>query len=212
MTTSISSNSLPCQPMPLVRPDIEVTDNPQPASTTDSKSFEDQANLLDACSVDIKALQQAGGLDEVIAQVESGDVAEMRRRYGPDERGRGSRPEWKSLKVTVNKRERIYDQLATEFAGNKEAFFVFFTIGEDLGPGASRQGKGKRKRAEVERQLRASNKVAEAIPRRDRDLRVERASSTYLDGSGQFSQSRWDEKWGSHNQWQIWRALGKEHY
>ncbi|KAH9979557.1 hypothetical protein BGW80DRAFT_1455245 [Lactifluus volemus] len=46
-------------------------------------SFEDQASLLEACSYDIKALQQANSLDEAIAQVERGDVAEICKQYGP---------------------------------------------------------------------------------------------------------------------------------
>jgi hypothetical protein len=173
-------------------------------------SFEDQAGLLEACSYDIKALQQAGGLDEVIAQVERGDVAEMRKQYGPQGQRKGGRPEWKSLKVTVNKRERIYEQLVSEFNGDKDRFFEFFTIScnPELGEG----GKRKRKRANVERQLRASNKVAEAIPRRDRDLKEEMASLAYRGEHGDFLQDLWDVRWAGWNRWEIWRSLGKEKY
>jgi hypothetical protein len=173
-------------------------------------SFEDQASLLEACSYDIKALQQANSLDEVIAQVERGDVAEIRKQYGPQGQCKGGKPEWKSLKVTVNKRERIYKQLMNEFNGDKDQFFRFFTIGNLEGEASRR--KGKRKRAEAECQLMASNKVAEAIPHRDKDLDEEMASAAYQDEQGGFSQDLWDARWRGQNRWEIWRSLGKEKY
>ena len=183
-----------------------------PTEAARIESFEDQAGLLEACSYDIKALQQASGLDEVIAQVERGDVAEMRTRYGPQGQRKGGKPEWGSIKVTVNKRERIYDQLRTEFKGDKDQFFEFFTVSCNAESGASSRVKGKRKRGEAEHQLRASNKVAEAIPRRDRDLEKEMASPAYQGEDGDFSQDLWNGRWGGRNRWEIWRLLGKEKY
>jgi hypothetical protein len=162
--------------------------------------------------LDIKALKQAGGLEEVIAQVENGAVGEMRRLYGPCGRNQGGKPEWKTLKCTINKRERIYEQLVVEFGSNKDKFFEFFTIGDDLQPAASWKGKGKRKRAEGMRQLRSSNKVAEAIPHRDVDLATEKQSSVYQEKLGCFSQQLWDTRWAGLNKWEIWRVLGKERY
>jgi hypothetical protein len=172
----------------------------------------EQHDILDACMLDIKALQQASGLEEVIAQVETAAVAEMHRLYGPCDWNKGGKPEWKTLKCTVNKREQIYKQLTTEFGGNKETFFEFFTIGQDLGPTSSWKAKGKRKRSEKTRQLRSSNKIAEAIPHRDKDLAAEKDCHEYLDELGCFSQHQWDMKWEGLNRWEVWRALGKERY
>jgi len=124
--------------------------------------------------LDIKALQQVIWLEEVIAQVETGAVAEMRRLYGPHDRNEGAKPEWKNLKCNqqagTNPRA-THDRIG----GNKQSFFEFFTIGQDLGPTASWKSKGKRKRTEKTHQLR-SNKVAEAIPHRDKDLAAEKRS------------------------------------
>jgi hypothetical protein len=41
-----------------------------------------QAHVLDACNLDLTALNLAKNLREVIAQVESGQVEEIRKRYG----------------------------------------------------------------------------------------------------------------------------------
>ncbi|GLB45893.1 putative retrotransposable element tf2 155 kda protein type 1-like [Lyophyllum shimeji] len=95
---------------------LQISD--QPNQTGDS-------DVLDACLARIKALEQAAGLEEVIAQVESGEVAKMREEFGPDNRNKGGKPEWRKLKGTINKRERIYNQLVTEFGGDKEKFFAF---------------------------------------------------------------------------------------
>jgi hypothetical protein len=45
----------------------------------------------------------------------------------------------------LNKRERIYEQLTTEYSGNKKTFFEFLAIGQRLGSNGlvERQGKTK---------------------------------------------------------------------
>jgi hypothetical protein len=68
-------------------------------------SSQAQVHILDACSLDLKALNVAKDLKEVIAQVESGQVEEIRKRYGPTRGSLGSSAEWKSVKTVVNKRE-----------------------------------------------------------------------------------------------------------
>jgi hypothetical protein len=142
--------------------------------------------------------------------VERGDVAEMHKRYGSQEgRHKGGRPGWKSLKVTVNKREQIYKQLVSEFNSNKDQFFEFFTVSCNAELG-SEGGKRKRKHANAECQLRALNKVAEAIPRQDRDLKEEMALPAYQGECGDISQDLWDVRWAGQNRWEVWRLLGKE--
>ncbi|KAF8071620.1 hypothetical protein FPV67DRAFT_1447145 [Lyophyllum atratum] len=162
-------------------------------------------DILAACLARMKALEQANGLEEVISQVERGEVAKMREEFGPEARNKGGKPQWRTLKGTINKRERIYKQLITEFRGDKERFFTFFTFEQE-------PQKGKRKIDEGHRQLRSSNKVAEAIPHRDKDLKEEKESTEYWDASGRFSQHLWDTKWTGLNNWEIWRALAKEQY
>jgi hypothetical protein len=161
--------------------------------------------VLDACMARIKALQLASGLEEAINQVESGEVARMREEFGPNGRNKGGKPHWKQLKGTINKRERIHKQLVEEFGNDKVKFFGFFVDPQ--------QGKRKRTNVEGKVQLRPSNKVAEAIPHRDKDLKAAKASREYVDEStGCFSQDLWDSKWAGFNQWEIWRALGLERY
>src|SRR6267154_1436911 len=82
-------------------------------------SSRSQAYVLDACGLDLKALNMGKKPREVIAQVESGQVEEIHKWYGPTHGSLGSSAEWKTVKTVVNKRERIYAQLASEFNGIK---------------------------------------------------------------------------------------------
>ncbi|KAF8837493.1 hypothetical protein BDN67DRAFT_1004905 [Paxillus ammoniavirescens] len=136
-----------------------VTAPAQPAS-------EDQA-ILQACQAEFGALSRASSLCEVIGQVEEGRVQQIRDKYGPC-KGCRPHPLWGNVKVTVNRRERLYAQLMNEFAGDKVHFFDFFTRQPQDESGSS---KGKRKASSES--LFALCKVVEAILRWDEDLRGE---------------------------------------
>jgi hypothetical protein len=125
--------------------------------------------------------------------VELGKVQRIRDLYGP-QRGRQTSLEWARIKVTVNRRERVYQQLATEFRGDKDRFYKFFAT--TLGGGA----------------LRSYRKIAEAIPWMVKDLNAEAAEAAYLDAAGTFSGCLWEQHWAGRNRWEVWRALGKERY
>jgi hypothetical protein len=141
----------------------------------------DDAGLLRACAEDMAVLKRASDLCAIIAQVESGEVRRIRQRYGP-EKGRKPHKEWAKIKVTVTRRERVYEQLVKEFGGNKELFFSFFTV-VDTDPAV----------------LRPYRKIAEAIPWMQKDIKAKQ------DQSG-------EQQWAGKNGWEVWRALGKERY
>jgi hypothetical protein len=173
-------------------------------------SSRSQAHVLDACSLDLKALNTAKNLREVIAQVESGQVQQIRDRYGPMRGSVGSSAEWKMVKTVVNKRERIYAQLVSEFNGDKDRFFSFFAIEPSVERTKKRKPRGKSTVDGV--QLRPSNKVAEAIYVRDKDLAEEMKSSDYHDSDGNLQEDLWQARWRGMNRWEIWRELGRECY
>jgi hypothetical protein len=174
-------------------------------------SSQSQARLLDACSRDLKALNMAKNLKEAIAQVESGQVKEIRDRYGLTHGSAGSSAEWKMVKTVVCKRERIHGQLASEFKGDKDRFFAFFTV--EPSTELTKKRKPRQGKFAVDGvQLRPLNKVAAAIYVRDKDLTEEKKSSGYCDDNGCFRKDLWEARWGGMNQWEIWRVLGKECY
>lgn len=131
--------------------------------------------------------------------------------YGPDRtRKAADAPivQWKRIKGTITKRERLYEQFMKQFSGDKDRFFAFFTINKD-------ESSRKRKRKgdlEDGGQLRAMRKVVEAIPRCIADVAYEKGLPKYLDETGDFSEVLWEETWAGKNNWEIWRAVGKERY
>jgi len=187
--------------MPLPSSPAATTMPPAPIAT-------DEAVLLAACKADIAVLNHATSLRDVIAQVESGDVAHIRQLYGPC-KGRPAISLWQTVKCTICRRERLYSQLQDEFCGDKDRFFVFFMIPKPEVNDKSSKRKGKRS-APVE-QLRPLRKVDEAISRRDKDLAEVMTSEEYSD-EGSFSSAKWEARWPGMNRWEIWRALGKERY
>ena len=82
--------------------------------------------ILQACQLELDALSHASSLHEVVEQVEEGCVQQIRDKYGP-RKGRLPNPLWENIKGTVNRQGRLYVQLETEFAGEREHFFDFFT-------------------------------------------------------------------------------------
>jgi hypothetical protein len=191
------------RPQPSAR--MELTPAPQPAITMES--LNGQADLLRTCNVDIQALETANGLRDVISQVESGQVRMIRDLYGPKST-KSTTPvtvKWKNIKGSITKRERIYDQLMTQFNGDKARFFDFFTIRDT-------STVRKRKRKAEGGELRAMRKVVEAIPHCMADVTSEMRKPQYLDSSGQFSGELWAQHWAGKNHWEVWRELGKEQY
>jgi hypothetical protein len=69
----------------------------------------------------------------------------------------------------------------------------------------------KRKATEPAEKLRPLRLVVEAIPHRDKDLAEEQKKVEYRE-NGEFSYSRWGQRWDGQNKWEIWRAIGKERY
>ncbi|KAK7029927.1 hypothetical protein R3P38DRAFT_2932454 [Favolaschia claudopus] len=163
------------------------------------------AALLDDLSRDIEGLSRCEGLRDIIQQVESGEVARIRSRYGPSDGRRGTAdPLWSKYKNIVSKRERLYRILSEDFEGNKDRFFSFFTV-----PQIAK----KRKRViEDEDRLRSFRKIVEAVPWCEADLQVERRKEQYHGLNGEFCESRWAEHWGTMNCWEVWREIEKERY
>ncbi|THH15724.1 hypothetical protein EUX98_g9420 [Antrodiella citrinella] len=179
-------------------------------------------SVLDSCQPEavIHSLRKASGLRDVIKQMKNGEVQAYRARYGPSSQGEGgsvtrAHKDWNTLNVTITRRERIYREFLSEFQGNEERFFAFFTcVSDDDGPdptGSVR--KRKRKAPDDVEQLRPLRLVAEAIPHMNRDVEVEKAHSLYRDPTtADFLPDVWAKQWEGRNKWEIWRELGKEAY
>ena len=164
--------------------------------------------ILASGQLDIQALEHATNLWEVIDQLECGDVQRIRDKYGPQE-GRAAHSMWPKIKVTINRRERLYHQLMdpSEFGGNKDHFFEFFTVAHDV----LAHGR-KRKANRDDPEMVPYRLIVEAVPHRDKDIQEERQSPMYQDEAGSFSSQHWHERWGNVNDWEVWRMLKKEYY
>jgi hypothetical protein len=92
--------------------------HPQPDECRD-------AAVLASGELDIQALEHATNLRELIEQLEHGDVQRICDKYGPQQ-GHMAHPMWSKIKVTINRRERLYHQLMDpgEFNGDKEQFLI----------------------------------------------------------------------------------------
>ena len=177
-----------------------------PAVGTSVLPLEDHA-VLQACQLELDTLSHASSLHEVIEQVEEGQVQRTRDKYGP-KKCHPSHPLWENIKGTVNQQEQLYAQLKNEFAGEKQHFFDFFTHQPEDGPLVASSSKSKCKASGES--LFPLHKVVEAIPRWDKDLAGERLRDVYRDDTGDFSEAKWCECWGSKNGWEVWRAMGME--
>lgn len=160
--------------------------------------------ILSSGALNIEALKRADGLREVITQVRTGVVANMRDLYGPKQ-GRATNPMWANIKGTITRRERLASELNTEFNGNTEKFFAFFTFVPEVG------GKKRKATTASVEKLRPLRLVVQAIPHRNKDLQHEKESNNYQQ-DGVFSDQLWLSAWAGKNQWEIWRAIGKEKY
>ncbi|KAK7027192.1 hypothetical protein R3P38DRAFT_2527064 [Favolaschia claudopus] len=163
------------------------------------------AALLDDLSRDIEGLSRCEGLRDIIQQVESGEVARIRDRYGPSDGRRGTAdPSWSKYKNIVSKRERLYRILSEDFKGDKDRFFSFFTVPQ--------MPKKRKRMVEDEDRLRSFRKIVEAVPWCEADILVEHQKDQYHGPNGEFSEARWVEHWGTMNCWEVWREIKKERY
>ncbi|KAF9238397.1 hypothetical protein BU15DRAFT_47812 [Melanogaster broomeanus] len=186
---------------PLTTPATLVTGLPLTAT---APSTSDESAVLQACQAEFDALSRASSLCDVITQVEEGHVQRIRDLYGPC-KGRRPITLWEKVKVTVNRWERLYMQLTSEFLGDKERFLAFFTR-QPSSESVSLKGKWK----VSTKSLFPFCKIIEAIPRRDRDLEGERLRDLYRGDDGEFSETKWHQRWGSKNSWEVWRLMGME--
>ncbi|KAK7016608.1 hypothetical protein R3P38DRAFT_3567162 [Favolaschia claudopus] len=168
-----------------------------------------EAALLHNLSQVVEGLERCEGLRDIVEQVESGKVAEIRARYGPAEGRRGTADAaWPRFRNIVSKRERLYRILKEEFSGDKERFFSFFSV-------SSVTKKRKRPQDEPvapEERFRSFRKIVEAAPWCEADVLAERQKEQYYGADGEFCRTLWDERWGAMNLWEVWRSMEKEHY
>ncbi len=161
--------------------------------------------VLAAGKAEIQAIERASGLRDILLQRE--EVARLRNLYGPKTDTREpSNPLWSQMKMALTRRERIYNELDTQFGGDSARFLKFFTKSEPVVP-------RKRKRPhdlDPKESLQPFRRVVEAIKRRNNDISTEKRQAVYLTASHEFSQSLWHQRWGDQNDWEVWRALGKE--
>ncbi|THH30977.1 hypothetical protein EUX98_g3219 [Antrodiella citrinella] len=178
-------------------------------------------SVLESCQPEavIRSLQKASGLRDVIRQMKNGEVQAYRARYGPSSQGEGgsvarAHKDWNTLNVTITRRERIYREFLTEFKGDEDRFFKFFTVDlDDESNGSSSSARKRKHKSPDVEQLRPLRLVAEAIPHVNRDIEVEKARSLYRDpNTAEFSHELWEKKWEGCNKWEVWRELGKEVY
>ncbi|KAJ7760216.1 hypothetical protein DFH07DRAFT_740826 [Mycena maculata] len=196
VTSSSYSPSVPSSSTSTVAPP-PLTSPIEPTTSLDSI-------ILASGGMSVEALNRADSLREVITQIENGDVAKIRKLYGP-QKDRATNPMWATIKVTITRRERLGSELANEFNGDKEWFFTFFTFTPDPSTGK------KRKSTEPVAKLHPLRRVVEAIPHRDKDLQMEQSLEEYQNDSV-FSEDAWNTKWEGKNKWEIWREIGKEKY
>lgn len=158
-----------------------------------------EAELLATCQMDIEALTKANGLEDVIAQVQSGEVQRIREKYGPDLKHRRAIPKWSSIKSTLNRRERVFGVLRDDFNNDEARFFAFFKLTSTAG-----------KRPTTYQSVR---KIAGALPHMREDVNEEKAAVQYQDPqSGIFSDALWQQRWQGQNEFEVWRSMGKESY
>ncbi|TCD63079.1 hypothetical protein EIP91_006035 [Steccherinum ochraceum] len=154
------------------------------------------------------------GLPGVIRLLESGQVKRFREAYGPPDGRRNAKPEWHRHKKKITRYEQIQAQLQEHFNNDSAAFLAFFTVPSQPTNATSGNGlRRKRKHNDNEPQYRSFRLVAEAITRMRDDIAEEMALPRYAhEGTSTFDYERWRQHWGERNNWEIWRALGKERY
>jgi hypothetical protein len=179
---------------------------PVPTNTITNEFRHGDAAILASGELEIQALERAMNLQEVIEQLKRGEVRQIQDKYGPQQ-GRAAHSMWPKIKITINRRERLYHQLMDprEFNGDKDRFFKFFATTRNI-------RNRKRKADDNQSETVPYRLVVEAVLHRDKDIREERESTAYCDETGSFSSQLWHERWGNANSWEVWRMLEKEYY
>jgi hypothetical protein len=155
-----------------------------PSPSLSQQTIISQADLLATFKMDIKSLMQANNIREAIQQVQQGEVKAIRNHYCPKSKKDPSNPTWNSIKNAISHRERLYLQLQTQFCGDEDRFFAFFTLtSEELKH--RRQTKG-------QEGLRGMRKIVESISRMEAAIQKEKAISRYSDSDGTFSPPLWN--------------------
>jgi hypothetical protein len=173
-------------------------------SSLSQQTITDQANLLATFNLDIASLKLANNIREAIKQVQQGEVKAIRDHYCPKTKREPSNPVWPSIKNAISRRERLHLQLQTQFQGDEERFFAFFTLtAEEI---------KKRQKAKGEESLRGMRKIVESISRMEGDIQKEKALSKYHGSDGIFSPPLWGAAWQDQNDWEVWHQLGLEKY
>jgi hypothetical protein len=168
------------------------------------QTIADQADLLATFKLDITSLKLANNIREAIKQVQRGEVKAIRDHYCPKSKREASNPVWSSIKNAISRRERLHLQLQTQFLGDEERFFAFFTLTADEIK--------KRRKARDQEGLRGMRKIVESISKMEADVQKEKALPKYHGSEGTFSLPIWDAAWQDQNDWEVWRQLGLENY
>ncbi|KAF7965123.1 hypothetical protein HWV62_45547 [Athelia sp. TMB] len=172
-----------------------------------SNPISQDADFLSSIQEQIRSLRQVTDIREAIQQCKSGLVADLRNNYGPSivngKRTGRSHPLWDSVKNIVSRRERLYAQLKQHFDDDEEKFYGFFTVPSSE---CSRSSKN------AAPALRSMNCLVNSISKMEDALASERQKASYCTADGNFSTVLWKSVWDDKNDWEVWRALGKEEY
>ena len=207
----------PAGPLHPTRTNIGVSESPSPSSSSSSSSTSEPSTIhripsathaLRTCMATDRMPNKDRadkGLRDVIAQFKQ--TQGIRAAHGPHS-GREADPEWQHKKTTINRHERVYESFKRDFGGDEDAFFAFFTV-----PDTELPANGKRKRTTTEPKLRPFRYVYKALGLMTKDIEREMQDPQYKDPhTSRFSESAWQARWGTKNNWEVWRALGKEVY
>ncbi|TFY81454.1 hypothetical protein EWM64_g2559 [Hericium alpestre] len=122
-------------------------------TTVAAATLTHKADMLKACEEEILSLESTEDLRDILEQVKNGRVQRMRDRYSPQP-GRKANPNWKNVKVTVNRCERLYREFVGEFGADKARMFNFFSV----------EPRKQRRGLKGSGDLRPSRPIADAIP------------------------------------------------
>ncbi|KLO10083.1 hypothetical protein SCHPADRAFT_892608 [Schizopora paradoxa] len=160
------------------------------------------ASILADMDMKISRLKSIQNIKDAIEQVENGEVQAIREEIGP-KAGRGTNPQWKSIKNVVNRREKLFSIYKEDFDKNMQAFLDYFS------KPAPKSGQ-KRKVQATETEDKVLNSFSEVtqtlIPAMEKAIKAEREKDNYL-VDGVFSEEVWDEKWSGKNRFKIWDIL-----
>ncbi|KAF7311909.1 hypothetical protein MIND_00202300 [Mycena indigotica] len=190
------------------RADTQIITSPSPLPVQPpqppQQHLDSELHGLSSLAEAIEGLNRVQGLKDSVAQIKSGLVASVRRRYGPKDklvderdnsesedsdadgvhsskkrRGRGADPSWEKHKGTLTKRERLGGILygKQDFDGDEARFFKYFKMPHDSEAGVETKRKRVPKNDDGYRPFR---RVVEAYPWCKKDIQAERNKSELL--------------------------------